>query len=56
MPLTRFLVVALSSGLCAWAGWSVGVGAGPLAGFLLANMGFSIGWYFGRAFVRNNLD
>ncbi len=56
MPITRFLVVALSSGLCAWAGWSFGRGAGLLPGFLLANLGFAVGWYFGRSFVRNNLD
>ncbi len=56
MPITRFLVVGLSSGLGAWAGWSLGSPGGILAGFLLANLGFAVGWYFGRDFVRNNFD
>lgn len=56
MPITRFLIVALTSGLCASVGWSLGRPAGLLAGFLVANLGFAVGWYFGRAFVRNNFD
>jgi len=56
MPVTRFLVVALSTGLCAWAGWWLGRPMGLLGAFLLANLGFAIGWYFGRSFVRSNLD
>jgi hypothetical protein len=56
MPITRFLVVTLSTGLTAWAGWSVGRPFGILPGFLIANLGCATGWYFGRTFVRNNLD
>ncbi len=56
MPITKFLCVALATGLGAWAGWSLGEGWGLLPGFLLANLGFALGWYFGRGFVRNNLD
>lgn len=56
MPITRFLVVTLSSGLASWAGWSFGRPFGILAGFLVANLGFATGWYFGRSFVRNHLD
>lgn len=56
MPLTRLLVVALSTGLSAWAGWSVARPWGIYPGFLTANLGFALGWYFGRSFVRNNLD
>ncbi len=56
MPITRFLVVSLTTGLTAWAGWSVGRPWGLLPGFLVANVGFATGWYFGRSFVRNNFD
>ena len=56
MPITKFLIVALASGMSAWLGWSVGRPAGLLSGFLVANLGFAFGWYFGRGFVRNNFD
>ncbi|MFT5443206.1 MAG: hypothetical protein ACI8W3_002252 [Myxococcota bacterium] len=56
MPITRFLVVALMSGFCAWGGWTLASPSGILPGFLLANLGMAVGWYFGRSFVRNNLD
>lgn len=56
MPITRFLIVALTSGLSAAVGWSIGRPMGLLGGFLVANLGFAIGWYLGRAFVRNNFD
>lgn len=56
MPLTRVLVVALSCSLSAWGGWSLGRPWGVLAGFLLANPGFALGWYLSRSFVRNNFD
>ncbi len=56
MPITRFLVVTLSTGLSAWVGWTFGRQFGVFPGFLIANVGFAMGWYFGRTFVRNNLD
>lgn len=56
MPITRLLVVALSTGITAWMGWNLGRPFGLLPGFLVANIGFATGWYFGRTFVRNNLD
>lgn len=56
MPITRFLVIALASGLSASLGWSVARPWGLLAGFLAANVGFAVGWYFGRGFVRDHLD
>jgi len=56
MPMTRFLCVALASSIGAWAGWSAGEGFGILPGFLLANLGFAVGWFLGRGFVRSNLD
>ncbi len=56
MPITRFLVVTLATGLAAWFGWTLGRPMGILPGFLAANVGFATGWYYGRAFVRNNFD
>jgi hypothetical protein len=54
--MTRVAVLAIGSGLPAWAGWSLGHGAGPLSGFLCANAAFAIGWYLSRKFVRDHLD
>lgn len=56
MPMTKMLVVALSIGLGAQTGWSIGAKWGVVSGFLLANLGFAIGWYFGRRFVRQVLE
>jgi hypothetical protein len=54
--MTRLVVLVLGSGLPAWVGWSFGSGAGILEGFLCANVGFAIGWYYSRKFVREHLD
>ena len=54
--LTRLLVLALGSGLPAWAGWSLGRPHGILTGFLCANVAFATGWYLSRKFVREHLD
>ena len=56
MPMTKLLVVALTSGIAAWGGWSLGERWGILSGFLCANVGLAIGWYYSRRFVREHLD
>lgn len=56
MPMTKMLVVVLSVGIGAQTGWNLGAKSGVLSGFLLANLGFAIGWYFGRRFVRDVLE
>jgi len=56
MPMTKMLVVALSVGFGTQTGWNIGAEWGLLSGFLLANLGFGIGWYFGRRFVRDVLE
>jgi hypothetical protein len=54
--LTRFIVIALASGGLAGLGWMVGRDGGLLVGFLIANLGFAVGWYYGRKFLRQHLD
>ena len=56
MPITKMLCVVLPTGFGAWLGWSLASPFGILPGFLLANLGFAIGWYLGRGFVRNLLE
>jgi hypothetical protein len=51
MPITKMLVVVLSVGFGAQAGWNLGSDWGLLPGFLLANLGFAVGWYYGRRFA-----
>jgi hypothetical protein len=54
--LTRLLVLALGSGVPAWAGWTLASQQGLLQGFLAANVCFAGGWYVSRKFVREHLD
>lgn len=54
--MTRNLALALGSGLPAWAGWTLGEPNGIMTGYWLAVLGFAIGWYFSRRFVREYLD
>jgi len=54
--LTRFLAVALGSGLPAWAAWVAARPYGILTAFLLADVAFAVGWYYSRKFVREHLD
>ena len=53
---TRVLLLGLVSGTGAWGGWSLGVRWGIVPGFLLANLGIALGWYYGRRYVREFLD
>jgi len=54
--LTRMLVLALGTGLPAYAGWSIGRPHGLLIAFLGGNLAFALGWYYSRKFVREHLD
>ncbi len=56
MPITKMLVVALSVGVGTQTGWSLGERWGVFPGFLFANLGFAIGWYYGRRFVSQVLE
>ncbi len=56
MPLTKFLSVGLMTGLGAWSGWTIADEWSPIPQFLLANLGFAVGWALGRKFVRSYLD
>ena len=54
--MTRVLLLGLACGAGAWGGWWLGGGWGLLPRFLLANLGFALGWYYGRRFAREFLD
>ncbi len=56
MPITRMLCVVLPTGFGAWLGWELVSGWGILPGFLAGNLGFAVGWYYGRKYVREVLD
>ena len=54
--MIKTLTLALGSGLSAWLGWSLGHSYGIMIGYWLAVMGFALGWYYTRRFVREYLD
>ena len=56
MPITKMLCVLIPTLSGAYLGWWLGSQLGVMTGFLIANLGFATGWYFGRQYVRNVLD
>ena len=55
-PMTKLLCLVLGSALPAWVGWSLGESGGIMSGYWLAVIGFALGWYLSRKFVRDYLE